>query len=120
MVAVLIGLLRADRIADQDGVGPWYRPRDGERLQESGRRASDADGAHDPGEWLEHQPWLNLVVVVLGGGLPRVIAVASPSLASAITLDRLNLFFLTLGFLLHRTPARLMNAFRIRCHPPGA
>jgi short-chain fatty acids transporter len=36
----------------------------------------------------------------------------APSLASAITLDRLNLFFLALGFLLHRTPARLMRAFR--------
>ena len=34
------------------------------------------------------------------------------SITSATTLDRLNLFFLTLGFALHRTPARLMQAFR--------
>jgi short-chain fatty acids transporter len=68
--------------------------------------------ARSPGEWLEHQPWLNLLVVLLAGGYLVTSLAAAPDLSSAITLDRLNLFFLTLGFLLHRTPARLMQAFR--------
>ena len=48
-----------------------------------------------------------------GGVVPRSLSVReATSITSAITLDRLNLFFLTLGFALHRTPARLMRAFR--------
>ena len=65
-----------------------------------------------PGEWLEHQGWMNLVVVVMGGGYLLLSLRSAPSIAAAITLDRLNLFFLVLGFALHRTPARLMRAFR--------
>jgi len=37
---------------------------------------------------------------------------AATSLVHAITLDTINLVLLTLGFLLHGTPARLMRAVR--------
>ncbi len=65
-----------------------------------------------PGEWLEHQWWVNGCIVLLAGTYLLLSASRAPSVTSAITLDSLNLFFLTLGFLLHRTPARLMQAFR--------
>lgn len=65
-----------------------------------------------PGEWLEHQWWPNLLVVLLAGTALWRDVTAAPSLTAAITLDRLNLAFLALGFALHRTPARLMHAFR--------
>lgn len=64
-----------------------------------------------PGEWLEHQPWLNLMVVLLSGAYLLESLRQAEHLAAAITLNTLNLFFLTLGFALHRTPARLMRAF---------
>lgn len=71
-----------------------------------------ADHARTPGEFLEHQWWVNGIVVLLGGSYLVLSVMDAPSITAAITLDRLNLFFLTLGFLLHRTPARLMRAFR--------
>jgi short-chain fatty acids transporter len=67
---------------------------------------------HTPGEWLEHQWWVNAIVVLLAGSYLLLSVKDAESITSAITLDRLNLFFLTLGFALHRTPARLMQAFR--------
>jgi short-chain fatty acids transporter len=77
----------------------------------SGEPANDP-GPRTPGEWLEHQWWVNAIVVLLAGTYLLLSAREAPSLTGAITLDRLNLFFLTLGFALHRTPARLMRAFR--------
>ena len=65
-----------------------------------------------PGEWLEHQWWPNAMVAVLAGATVVLAVRDADSLSAAITLDRLNLFFLGLGFALHRTPARLMRAFR--------
>jgi short-chain fatty acids transporter len=74
--------------------------------------ADQEEGPRTAGEWWEHQWWMNAIVVVLAAlGLARAVRDA-PSLTAAITLDRLNLFFLGLGFALHRTPARLMRAFR--------
>jgi short-chain fatty acids transporter len=70
------------------------------------------DAPRTPGEWLEHQWWPNAIVVLLAGTALVLAARDAPSLTAAITLDRLNLFFLALGFALHRTPARLMRAFR--------
>jgi short-chain fatty acids transporter len=69
-------------------------------------------GPRSPGEWLEHSPVLNLLVVALGGWyLVRYFGQAKHPLA-ALTLNTLNLAFLLLGFLLHWTPARLMRAVR--------
>ncbi len=63
-----------------------------------------------PGQWLEHSPILNWLIVLLGATyLVRYFLQAGEPL-SAITLNIVNLTFLLLGFLLHRTPARLMHA----------
>jgi len=63
-----------------------------------------------PGAWLEHSPLLTWLVVALGAGyLVRYFSqVAEP--LNAINLNIVNLAFLLTGFLLHRTPARLMHA----------
>jgi short-chain fatty acids transporter len=72
----------------------------------------DADRPKVPGEWLEHQRWLGLIVVVLGGYyLVRYFSSAHSPIA-AITVNVLNFALLMLGFLLHGTPARLMRAVR--------
>ncbi|MBA2436117.1 MAG: TIGR00366 family protein [Verrucomicrobiota bacterium] len=63
-----------------------------------------------PGQWLEHSPILNWLIVLVGGTyLVRYFMQAGEPL-SAITLNIVNLTFLLLGFLLHQTPARLMHA----------
>ncbi len=63
-----------------------------------------------PGQWLEHSPILNWVIVLVGGTyLVRYFMQAGEPLG-AITLNIVNLTFLLLGFLLHKTPARLMHA----------
>jgi short-chain fatty acids transporter len=66
----------------------------------------------NPGQYLEHSSLLMWLTVALGAWyLVRSFAAAADPL-NAITLNTLNLAFLLLGFLLHRTPARLMAAFR--------
>ncbi len=70
------------------------------------------DRPRTPGEWLEHRAWVNWFVVALAGGYLGLSLAQAPNLAAAINLNTLNLTFLALGFALHRTPARLMRAFR--------
>jgi short-chain fatty acids transporter len=63
-----------------------------------------------PGQWLEHSPILNWLIVLIGGTyLVRYFMQAAEPL-NAINLNIVNLTFLLLGFLLHKTPARLMHA----------
>ena len=63
-----------------------------------------------PGQWLEHSPILNWLIVLVGGTyLVRYFLQAGEPL-NAINLNIVNLTFLLLGFLLHQTPARLMHA----------
>ena len=63
-----------------------------------------------PGQWLEHSPILNWLIVLIGGTyLVRYFMQANEPL-NAINLNIVNLTFLLLGFLLHKTPARLMHA----------
>lgn len=63
-----------------------------------------------PGQWLEHSPILNWLIVLMGGTyLVRYFMQASEPL-NVINLNIVNLTFLLLGFLLHKTPARLMHA----------
>ena len=70
----------------------------------------DDPAGRTPGQWLEHSPILTWVVVLLGGAyLVRYFAQAAEPL-NAVTLNVLNLSFLMVGFLLHRTPIRLMRA----------
>ncbi len=76
----------------------------------TGDVATAADRATTPGAWLEHSPILMWLIVALGATyLVRYFAQA-PEPLNAININILNLAFLLLGFLLHRTPARLMRA----------
>ncbi len=65
-----------------------------------------------PGEWLEHRPWPNALVVLLAGSYLVHHFRAAPNKLDAISLNAINLFFLTLGFALHGTPSRVMRAFK--------
>jgi short-chain fatty acids transporter len=67
-------------------------------------------GAVTPGTWLEHSPILTWLIVALGATYVVRYFMAAPEPLNAITLNILNLSFLLAGFLLHRTPARLMHA----------
>src|SRR5204863_2056530 len=63
-----------------------------------------------PGQWLEHSPILNWLIVLIGGTyLLRYFMQAGEPL-NAINLNIVNFTFLLLCFLLHQTPARLMHA----------
>jgi short-chain fatty acids transporter len=63
-----------------------------------------------PGQWLEHSPILNWLIVLLGGTYLVRYFLAADEPLNAINLNIVNLTFLLLGFLLHKTPARLMHA----------
>ncbi|MBI3071000.1 MAG: short-chain fatty acid transporter [Deltaproteobacteria bacterium] len=78
----------------------------------AGAGVPEIDRPRTPGEWLEHSPILNLLVVALGGAYLVDHFVSAPDALGALTLNTLILVFLTLGFLLHWTPARLMRAVR--------
>jgi len=69
-----------------------------------------APGPLTPGAWLEHSIILPLFVVGLGGAYLVRYFMRAPDAINAITIDTVNLSFLLLGVLLHRTPARLMHA----------
>src|SRR5207248_9667260 len=59
----------------------------------------------NPGQYLEHSPILTLLIVALGTWyLWRYFSQAGEPL-NALNLNILNLAFLLVGFLLHRTPA---------------
>lgn len=74
------------------------------------REAPAPAGPLTPGAWLEHSAILPLFVVALGGTYLVRYFMRAPEALNAITLDTVNLSFLLLGILLHRTPARLMHA----------
>lgn len=66
--------------------------------------------APTPGQWLEHSRVLNWLIVLIGGAYLVRYFMHAPEPLNAITLNIVNLTFLLLGFLLHKTPARLMHA----------
>jgi len=63
-----------------------------------------------PGTWLEHSSILTWLIVALGVAYLVRYFQASPEPLNAITLNIINLTFLLVGMVLHRTPARLMRA----------
>lgn len=63
-----------------------------------------------PGQWLEHSPLLNLIIVAFGAIYLLRYFSRAPEPLNAITLNTINFMFLIVGVLLHRTPARLMHA----------
>lgn len=71
---------------------------------------SQRSGPRTPGAWLEHSPILSMAVVALGLTYLVRYFMRAPEPLNAITLNVVNLAFLLVGFLLHRTPARLMDA----------
>lgn len=79
-------------------------------LGERDVRPAPASGHVPPGAWLEHSPLLPLLVVAMGLTYLVRYFLRAPDPLNAVTLNTLNLAFLLCGFLLHRTPARLMHA----------
>lgn len=75
-------------------------------------RAEPPGSPRTPGEWLEHSALPNALVVVLAGSYLVHHFRVAPNKLDAISLNTINLFFLTLGFALHGTPARVMRAFK--------
>jgi short-chain fatty acids transporter len=67
-------------------------------------------GPIPPGAWLEHSALLTYAIVALGGAYLVRYFLRAPEPLNALNLNVLNLAFLLVGFLLHRTPARLMSA----------
>jgi short-chain fatty acids transporter len=63
-----------------------------------------------PGARLEHSMILPFFVVGLGSAYLIRYFLRAPEPLNAITLDTVNMAFLLLGILLHRTPARLVHA----------
>ena len=68
--------------------------------------------ASRPGDWLEHSRLLSLLFVALSFGYLVLCFVRGASPLAAINFSTINLFFLSLGALLHGTPARLMRAVK--------
>jgi short-chain fatty acids transporter len=82
------------------------------RSQKSEGTRYPEPATRNPGQWLEHSPVLMWLTVGLGVWyLIRYFAAAAEPL-NALNLNVLNFAFLLVGFLLHRTPARLMAAVR--------
>lgn len=79
-------------------------------LGESEAEPPQKIGQPTPGQWLEHSPILNWLIVLIGGTYLVRYFMASGEPLNAITLNVVNLTLLLLGFLLHKTPARLMHA----------
>ena len=67
-------------------------------------------GPIPPGAWLEHSPLLSLVLVLFGTIYMVRYFNRAPEPLNAITINILNFSFLIVGVLLHKTPARLMQA----------
>lgn len=64
------------------------------------------------GDHLEHSHVLSYLFVLLAGTYLVLYFRGAPNILGAINLDTINLTFLTVGVLLHGTPARLMAAVR--------
>jgi|RhiMetdeSRZDD1v2_1073273.scaffolds.fasta_scaffold30346_2 short-chain fatty acids transporter len=66
-----------------------------------------------PGQWFEYSPLLTWLIAAIGVTyLVRYFMQAEEPL-NAITINVVNLAFLLIGFLLHRTPARFMHAVQV-------
>lgn len=97
---------RARSAADL-GIDLGPSPIEAEALPE--KRESSAVGW---GEKIEHSRVLSYLFVGLAASYLVVYFRAAPSILGAVNLDTVNLTFLTVGVLLHGTPARLMRAVR--------
>jgi short-chain fatty acids transporter len=73
-------------------------------------RPAPAPAKVTPGTWLEHLPILNVVLVAMAATFLFRYFTRAPEPLNAITVNIINFAFLTVGVLLHWTPARLMQA----------
>jgi short-chain fatty acids transporter len=73
-------------------------------------RPVQAPAAITPGTWLEHSPILNVMLVAMAATFLVRYFGRAPEPLNAITVNIINFAFLTVGVLLHWTPARLMQA----------
>jgi short-chain fatty acids transporter len=80
------------------------------RTHDPGPATQDPRPAIPPGAWLEHSPLLNILIALMGAAfLVRYFGRAAEPL-NALSVNIINFAFLIAGILLHRTPARLMQA----------
>jgi short-chain fatty acids transporter len=63
-----------------------------------------------PGAWLEHSPILTWLIFALGATFLVRYFMQTDEPLNALNLNIVNLAFLLVGLLLHRTPARLIHA----------
>jgi short-chain fatty acids transporter len=63
-----------------------------------------------PGEWLEYNPLLTLIVVALAGGWLWQEFASKDAILAISNLNTYNLMFLMLGALLHWRPRNFLNA----------
>ncbi len=70
------------------------------------------DNKGTPGEWLEHSPLLTILFVAVAVAYLALEFSRGGKGLAALDLNSINLIFLTVGFALHGTPARLMRAVR--------
>jgi short-chain fatty acids transporter len=73
-------------------------------------RPVQAPAAITPGTWLEHSPILNVMLVAMAATFLVRYFGRAPEPLNAITVNIINFAFLSVGVLLHWTPARLMQA----------
>jgi short-chain fatty acids transporter len=93
-------------------VGPRARSAESLGVVLGAAPGSEPEPKGTPGEWLERSRILNLAFVALALAYFVQYFGAAPSVLAALNFNTINLFFLTLGVLLHGTPARLMRAVR--------
>jgi short-chain fatty acids transporter len=73
---------------------------------------TEPDSRPSPGEWLERSRLLTVAFVTLAVAYLGLHFARSGKGLAALDLNSINLAFLTVGFALHGTPARLMRAVR--------
>ncbi len=112
LVSVLVEVVVvAALIAAITPIGPRARTASQLGVDLSDPHDETDDRPHVPGQWLEHQAWLGRVIGALGLAAVVLQLLQAEHVAAAITLNTVNLTLLSLGFWLHRTPARLARAF---------
>jgi short-chain fatty acids transporter len=72
--------------------------------------AEPKDEARRPGEWLEYNPLIALLLVVLGFGWLAQEFARQSAITAIANLNTYNFLFLTVGLLLHWRPRRFLSA----------
>jgi short-chain fatty acids transporter len=106
-VLIIISIILARLSAPSDATAVTAQMMN-EHVEQTG--ASELPKRERPGEWLEYNPLLSVIVVALGGGwLVQEFAAKDPIVAIS-NLNTYNLLFLMLGLLLHWRPGSFLDA----------